>query len=353
MPNRMLRDWTGSDKIKLLTVHAERFFVRLIMKADDYGYFHANISLLKAYLFPLLLDGVREADISRWMTECQMAGLILLYEAEGKRYLQILDFRQRLDKAKAKFPLPDSTVFPEVVNGFPAELEVESELEKETNTGAATPPTATKNLKIDAEKKKFVAPQLQQVTQYFLSTIGDATKEKSWPEDKCRFEAGEFMDHYIANGWVQGRGKPIKDWQAACRNWIRNGIKGTFEKSAPVKKEIPLQHIKPAEPKLTQMEVEINYLYGMFLEDKCTAMSIYPEQYDHLKKWDRIRFNDEQVKTVRTLAEKSIEEQQIPSSEKLILQVMKKHGVIEFFKQLKLQAKETVFDVDRKTTTAA
>lgn len=139
MPIRMLRDWTDSDKVNGLTVQAERFFVRLIMKVDDYGCFYANPALLKASCFPLLLDAVREADISRWMAECQKAGLIVLYEAGSKRYLQICDFKQRLDRAKAKFPLPPADFFagtenqtcsdfPEVVNEFPPETETERKL---------------------------------------------------------------------------------------------------------------------------------------------------------------------------------------------------------------------------------
>ena len=28
-----------------------------------------------------------------------------------------------------------------------------------------------------------------------------------------------FVDFYTANGWTQGRGKPIKDWRAAVRTW--------------------------------------------------------------------------------------------------------------------------------------
>lgn len=141
MPIRMLRDWTNSEKVKNLSVHAERFFTRLIMKVDDYGCFYAHTALLKANCFPLLLDAVREADISRWMAECQKAGLIVIYEAEGKRYLQIVDFKQRLDKARAKFPLPPENQtcdeFPEIVNEFPAETETETETEKKPKRAKA------------------------------------------------------------------------------------------------------------------------------------------------------------------------------------------------------------------------
>ena len=34
-------------------------------------------------------------------------------------------------------------------------------------------------------------------------------------------EAAAFFDYYSANGWTQGRGKQIKDWRAAARNWLR------------------------------------------------------------------------------------------------------------------------------------
>lgn len=121
MPNRMLRDWTGSDKINSISVHAERFFVRLIMKVDDYGCFYADPRLLKANLFPLLLDSIRDADMLRWAAECQKAGLIVVYENDNKRFLQIQDFKQRLDRAKSKYPLPTANDLRDFVNEFPPE----------------------------------------------------------------------------------------------------------------------------------------------------------------------------------------------------------------------------------------
>lgn len=36
-----------------------------------------------------------------------------------------------------------------------------------------------------------------------------------------KVDAAKFYDFYEANGWVQGRNKPIKDWRAAVRTWER------------------------------------------------------------------------------------------------------------------------------------
>ena len=36
-------------------------------------------------------------------------------------------------------------------------------------------------------------------------------------------DAERFCDYYAANGWIQGKGKPIRDWRAAVRTWERHG----------------------------------------------------------------------------------------------------------------------------------
>lgn len=105
MPNRMLRDWTDSEKVELLSFQAEVFFVRLIMKVDDFGCYRYNEKLLKSKLFPLR-DNVRDTDILRWVDECHKAGLIAVYEESGKRYLFIRDFKQRKRQMESKHPLP-------------------------------------------------------------------------------------------------------------------------------------------------------------------------------------------------------------------------------------------------------
>lgn len=134
---RMLRDCTDSDKVNLLTAHAEVLFYRLIMKADDYGSFYANVKLIKSNCYPLRTDTVRDADISRWMDELLKAGLIVVYMNAGKSYMRILNFGQRLRNTKKRFPdcpaelLSDPPQVAARCGELRPEVEVEEELEEE------------------------------------------------------------------------------------------------------------------------------------------------------------------------------------------------------------------------------
>ena len=113
MPNRVLRDWTNSDKINSVSVHAERFFTRLIMQADDFGRFHASPRLLSSYLFPLK-DDMRDADITRCLTECEAAGLIVIDYVqllngdgdEGSREREVAKISRSLKRLAMELDIP-------------------------------------------------------------------------------------------------------------------------------------------------------------------------------------------------------------------------------------------------------
>lgn len=108
MPNRILRDWTDSPAVNSLTDAGEKFFIRLIQKADDFGRYHGGANMLRPMLYPLQLDKVREADIQRLIAECVKAGLVRFYEAESKQVLEIIKFKQSIRAEKSKFPEPES-----------------------------------------------------------------------------------------------------------------------------------------------------------------------------------------------------------------------------------------------------
>jgi hypothetical protein len=106
MPSRIIREgWLESEGINALSADAERFFLRLCLRADDFGRYHANPTLLRSNLFPLK-DDVRITDIPRWLAACERARLIRCYSADAKAYIEIRKFDQRTRAQVSKFPAP-------------------------------------------------------------------------------------------------------------------------------------------------------------------------------------------------------------------------------------------------------
>ena len=142
MPNRMLRDWTESEKMNGVSATTERFFTRLIMKADDYGRFHADPQLLLTNLYPLCFKKMKQGEIKQALFECESRGLITIYDKKGRKYLQILEFRQRLDKARAKYPAQDELDSKGFVNDSMS-LKKGIEEKRNEDEGKRAPPPST------------------------------------------------------------------------------------------------------------------------------------------------------------------------------------------------------------------
>ena len=65
------------------------------------------------------------------------------------------------------------------------------------------------------KRKQAIPERFEDFLGYFRERAGPAA---AFNVDR---EAEKCFDHYEANGWVQNRRVPIKDWRAAVRNWIR------------------------------------------------------------------------------------------------------------------------------------
>lgn len=192
MPNRVLRDWTASDKIDKLSPGAEVFFTRLIMKADDYGLYWGNPKLLNSALFPL-----RDYDngkITLWLVECCKAGIVNKYTVDGKDYVQILGFDQRLRLMKSKFPSPpkiDEFTEPSndghlSVNGRPETKGNETEVETETETEGAC-------------AQVYVWPTFDDFWDKYDKKVGKPNTEKLWKkiDQGAREKIMVHLDHYL------------------------------------------------------------------------------------------------------------------------------------------------------------
>ena len=65
-------------------------------------------------------------------------------------------------------------------------------------------------------RPRFIPPKLEEVKAYCLQRHNGIDPEG-------------FLDFYTANGWTQGKGKPIRDWQAAVRTWERREKDGRHD----------------------------------------------------------------------------------------------------------------------------
>lgn len=84
--------------------------------------------------------------------------------------------------------------------------------------------------RVSKRSPRFVAPSLDEVKVFFLQSNYSSDAER-------------FFDYYDANGWTQGKGKPIKNWQAAARNWERR--QSEFEPSKRISAQPTIVQSQP------------------------------------------------------------------------------------------------------------
>ena len=110
MATRLLREGIlDSAAVNSLSFQAEVFYRRLMSVVDDFGRFDGRAAVLRGRLYSLKLDTVREADITRWIAECENAGLIALYAVDDKPFILF----RKLGPARAKeskYPPPPAGV---------------------------------------------------------------------------------------------------------------------------------------------------------------------------------------------------------------------------------------------------
>lgn len=115
MPNRILREGINSSpRVNHLSLGAEILYRRLMSVADDYGRFYASPAAIRGACWPTHPSPPSEADINIWLMECAQvadkcpqigSNLLTLYEVNGCKYLELVDFNQRT-RSPSKFPEP-------------------------------------------------------------------------------------------------------------------------------------------------------------------------------------------------------------------------------------------------------
>ena len=117
MPNRIIKESIcTSENIDSLSQFAEISFYRLMVNCDDYGRFDARPKVVKSRLFPL--KAVKESEIVKALNEMVKADLIIVYEVDGKQYLQMKtwDKHQQVRAKRSKYPSPDDGICNQMIS---------------------------------------------------------------------------------------------------------------------------------------------------------------------------------------------------------------------------------------------
>ena len=214
MPNRIIRDAIlTSIPVASLGWAEEVLYRRLMSVVDDYGRCEAIPQLIRSRCYPLQTDQVRVADITRWLAACEKAGLIALYEANGKPYLQIEKFGQQ-QRSASKCPPPPSH------DGPCSQLLANEHLVVSVvGDVVVDPPSPPKGGESTRKRASTRCPEDFVVTDEMRRWA-----ESETPGVSIDFETGAFRDHTFA--------KARSDWPATWRNWMRRASQSRNGKAA-------------------------------------------------------------------------------------------------------------------------
>lgn len=231
MPNRILREGIlTSDRVDSLDAAAEVFYRRLMSKVDDHGLYDGRPAILRANLYPLRVDRVREADISRWIAACEKAGLIALYQVDGKPYLQMLDTKW-IARTEPKYPKPPPDIGASLrasANNC-AQVQTDARLVVDVVGDVVVEKLNTLSAHADPKDEK---PSPRNGNNGHGSRLPDGWSLpddwRDWavkvhhlePQKAVRLSLA-FRDYWYAKPGKEGR---KADWQATWRNWVRKAV---------------------------------------------------------------------------------------------------------------------------------
>jgi hypothetical protein len=203
VPNRILREGLlESSAIDLLDAEAERFFVRLMLRADDFGRYHANPAMLANMLFPLRRD-IEPQMVVDWLNQCQRAKLLRVYHVDGRPCLEISKFGQRSRAQQSKFPSPPTD------DGQMTDICLTDDGHPRTYSYSSAYSSSS------ARAKAVSPPSLDEV-------IAEGAKRQI-PADICQrwFNACEERPITPDGGWTLRNGQPMNmaKWSSSLANY--------------------------------------------------------------------------------------------------------------------------------------
>ena len=232
MPNRILKESIcTSDSIDQLSAFQETMFYRMIVNCDDYGRMDARAKILASRLFPL--KDIRSAQIEDALRALTSAELVILYEVDGKPFLQMKtwDKHQQIRAKKSKYPAPNEGICKQMISDDSKcprnPIQSESESESNTNICAAASAAQVATLTLldgssyvltedDAEKDRKAYPAVDVVAEYQkMSRWLDANQKNR----KTKSGIKRFVNSWLSRAQNSARTNNTKTKTVSAQNY--------------------------------------------------------------------------------------------------------------------------------------
>ena len=91
-----------------------------------------------------------------------------------------------------------------------------------------------KDISIPFNRESFLFERKEKEKKGFSSTFVPPTEVEVSAyvkEHDLKVNPTKFIDYYESVGWIVGKGKKMKDWRAACRNWSARETESNAKKT--------------------------------------------------------------------------------------------------------------------------
>lgn len=208
MPNRLIKESIcTSENVDQLTSFQETFFYRLIVNCDDFGRMDARPQILASRLFPL--KGIRLNQVSDSLRALAAADLIIIYEVNGKPYLQMNTWNQhqQIRAKKSKYPSPEEGRL--ITEDSTCNQLISNDIKNSRNPIQSNTESNPNPMREGKNANRFSPPSLDEIKAY--------CQERGNGIDPERFYA-----YYSARDWFLGKGQKMKNWKSTIVCWEKN-----------------------------------------------------------------------------------------------------------------------------------
>lgn len=249
MPTRYLKPGVrDSQAIDGLSPLAETLFYRLLVTVDDFGRYDGRPAMIKAHCFPI--KDWSTSKVAGMMDELKAAGIIQIYQVDGKPYLQMQKWDNVPRAKESKYPAIEYGCI-QVHTNVPL-----TETETETETGDINRNrNLPKGVSAEADfsvKKEIVKDKKKKEKESVIITRPDFVSERVW-NDWITVRKKKGAPTVTETAWelivsqAQKAGYSIEDALKECclRNWV--GFKAEWLESktghsgAGVNKQLALE----------------------------------------------------------------------------------------------------------------